>query len=212
MKGLIYKEMAIFFKSLDKKIILIAIIAIVIILHNKNTNMYSGILLSAMCAATIGLQNTISFMEDEKTGWKKYQMSMPLNSFLVVASKYISVVLTLVISLVASILFNVIPGVIFGSFNIMFFGLSVALSIIIPLALNTICLPVIYWFGYGQTQFVWIIIVFITTGLVKYIEKIPGMDIINKSWIPGLVMAIITSVVLFAASILVSIPGYERRK
>lgn len=212
MRGLIYKEMAVFFKSLDKKVILLAIFAAVLILYNKNTNIYAGILLSVMSAATIGLQNTISFMGDEKTGWKKYQMAMPVNGFLVVTSKYISVVLTLVLSLASSILFNVVTGVISGSFNIMFFVLSAALSIIIPLSLNAICLPVTYWFGYGQTQVVWVIITLVTAGFVKYIEKGQGMDIINGNWITGMVMAVIASVVLFAVSIAVSIPGYERRK
>lgn len=212
MKGLIYKEITIFFKSLDKKIILLAIFAAVLILNNKNTNMYAEILLSVMCAATIGLQNTISFLGDEKTGWKKYQMAMPVNSFLVVASKYISVVLTLIISLMASILFNVIPGIIFGRFNIIFFGLSAALSIIIPLVLNAICLPVTYWFGYGQTQAVWIIITLITAWFVKYMEEGPDADIFNGNWGFGIVMAVIASVILFAASIIISIPGYEHRK
>lgn len=85
MKGLIYKDVAIFFKSMDKKLILIAAGAIALLM--LNTGVYAGLFASVMLAATVGMQNTMSFAMDETVGWKKYQMAMPVSPASVVAGK-----------------------------------------------------------------------------------------------------------------------------
>ena len=104
MKGLIYKDITIFFKSIDKKLILIAVGAIILLM--VNTGVYAGLFASVMLAMTIGMQNIMSFASDEKASWKKYQLAMPVNAVSVVTSKYISVICTLAVSIVGSIIFN----------------------------------------------------------------------------------------------------------
>lgn len=69
MRGLIYKDISIFFKSIDKKLILIAA-AIVLLIFNAG--IYAGLFASVMFAMTIGMQNIMSFASDEKASWKKY--------------------------------------------------------------------------------------------------------------------------------------------
>lgn len=150
MKGLIYKDITVFFKSIDKKLVLIAVGAIILLM--VNTGVYAGLFASVMLAMTIGMQNIMSFASDEKADWKKYQLAMPLNAVSVVTSKYISVVCTLAVSLVGSIFFNLLSSVAFRSYNITVWGVSTAASIILPLLWTGICLPLTYWFGFHSAQ------------------------------------------------------------
>ena len=54
MRGLIYKDISIFFKSIDKKLILIATAAIVLLIFNAG--IYAGLFASVMFAMTIGME------------------------------------------------------------------------------------------------------------------------------------------------------------
>ncbi len=150
MKGLIYKDITIFFKSIDKKLMLIAVGAIILLM--VNTGVYAGLFASVMLAMTIGMQNIMSFACDEKASWKKYQLAMPVNAVLVVTSKYISVIYTLAVSLVGSVLFNLLSGIAFHEFNVIVWGVSTAVSLIVPLLWTGICLPLTYWFGFRSAQ------------------------------------------------------------
>ena len=116
MRGLIYKDISIFFKSIDKKLILIAAAAIVLLIFNAG--IYAGLFASVMFAMTIGMQNIMSFASDEKASWKKYQLAMPISNFTVVASKYVSVIYTVAISILGSIAFNSLSSIIFQNFDI----------------------------------------------------------------------------------------------
>ena len=64
MKGLIYKDITIFFKGIDKKLILIAVGVIALLM--VKTGVYAGLFASVMLAMTIGMQNIMSFASDEK--------------------------------------------------------------------------------------------------------------------------------------------------
>ena len=157
MKGLVYKDISIFFKGIDKKLVLIA--AGVIVLLMVKTGIYAGLFASVMLAMTIGMQNIMSFASDEKASWKKYQLAMPVNAVSVVTSKYISVVCTLAVSLVGSILFNLLSSVAFQSFDTIVWGVSAAVSVIVPLLWTGICLPLTYWFGFHSAQTMGLIVV-----------------------------------------------------
>ncbi len=138
MKGLVYKDIIIFFKSIDKKLILIAVGAIILLM--VNTGVYAGLFASVMLAMTIGMQNIMSFASDEKASWKKYQLAMPVNAVSVVTSKYISVICTLAVSIVGSIIFNLLPSIAFQSFNVTVWGVSVAASLIVRYyGLESVC-------------------------------------------------------------------------
>ena len=115
MKGLVYKEFSLFYKSIDKKLIIIAAAAIILLLMNAGD--FSGLLATIMFAMTVGMQNVMSFASDEQVRWKKYQLTMPVNSFLAVGSKYVSVLLTIGLSIVASIFLYFVAGIIYQSFD-----------------------------------------------------------------------------------------------
>ena len=127
MKGLIYKDIAIFFKCIDRKMILIAVGAIILLMCN--TGVYAGLVASVLLAMTIGMQNVMSFASDEKAGWNQYQMALPVRAVYVVASRYLAVVCTLAVSLAGSVILNLISSVVFRHFDSRVWGVSAAVSV-----------------------------------------------------------------------------------
>ena len=205
MKGLIYKDITIFFKSIDKKPVLIAVGAIILLM--LNTGIYAGLFASVMLAMTIGMQNVMSFASDEKASWKKYQLAMPVNAVSVVTSKYISVVCTLAVSLAGSVLFNLLPSVVFRDFNGTVWGVSVA----VPLLWTGICLPLTYWFGFRSAQTMGLIAVIPMFYFVKYFEDGAGFKAMTDSVLSYIVIAGVAAVLLFALSMILSTIGYSRK-
>ena len=209
MKGLVYKDNIIFFKSIDKKLVLVAVGAIILLM--VNTGVYAGLFASVMLAMTIGMQNIMSFASDEKASWKKYQLAMPVNAVSVVTCKYISVICTLAVSIVGSIIFNLLPSIAFQSFNVTVWGVSAAASLIVPLLWTGICLPLTYWFGFrsAQTMGLTVIPMFY---FVKYFEDGAGFSAMTSSILSYAVVAGLAVIVLFIVSMVVSMIGYNRKK
>ena len=210
MKGLIYKDIAIFFKSIDRKLVLIAVGAIVLLMFN--TGVYAGLFASVMLAMTIGMQNIMSFASDEKASWKKYQLAMPVNAVSVVTSKYISVVCTLAVSLAGSILCNLLSSVAFRSFKGAVWGVSVAVSLIVPLFWTGVCLPLTYWFGFRSAQTMGLIAVIPMFYFVKYFEDGAGFTAMTSSILSYALVAGIAAILLFVLSMIISMLGYSRKK
>ena len=210
MKGLIYKDIAIFFKGIDRKLVLIAAGAILLLM--VNTGVYAGLLASVMLAITIGMQNIMSFASDEKADWKKYQLAMPVNAVSAVTGKYISVICTLAVSLVGSILFNILSSAAFRQFDATVWGVSVASSVIIPLLWTGICLPLTYWFGFRSAQTMGLLVVIPMFYFVKYFEDGAGFSAMTDSILSCIVVAGIGVIVLFIISMIISMAGYNRKK
>ncbi len=209
MRGLIYKDTSIFFKSIDKKLILIATVAIVLLIFNAGD--YAGLFASVMLAMTIGMQNIMSFASDEKASWKKYQLAMPVSSFIVVASKYISVLYTVAVSVLSSILFNAFSSIIFQSFDMLIWILSIAIAIIVPLIWTAICLPLTYWFGFRSAQTMGLLIVIPMFYFIKYFEDGQGMTIMINSIYSYILIAGIAAIIIFGFSMVISIIGYSQK-
>ena len=209
MKGLIYKDITIFFKSIDKKLVLIAVGAIILLM--VNTGVYAGLLASVMLAMTIGMQNIMSFASDEKASWKKYQLTMPVNAVSVVAGKYISVICTLAFSIVGSIILNLLPSIAFQSFNVTVWGVSAAASLIVPLLWTGICLPLTYWFGFRSAQTMELIVVIPMFYFVKYFENRAGFSAMTNSIFSYIIIAGVAVVILFIISMIICTIGYSRK-
>lgn len=210
MRGLVYKDISIFFKSIDKKLVLIAAGAIILLM--VNTGVYAGLFASVMLAMTIGMQNIMSFASDEKANWKKYQLAMPVNALSVVTSKYISVIGTLAVSLVGSVLLNLLSSVAFRKFNVTVWGVSTAASVIVPLFWTGIGLPLTYWFGFHSAQTMGLLAVIPMFYFIKYFEDGAGFSAMTNSILPYVVVAGIAVVVLFIISMIISMAGYNRKK
>ena len=210
MRGLIYKDTSIFFKSIDKKLILIVAVAIVLLIFNAGN--YSGLFASVMLAMTIGMQNIISFASDEKASWKKYQLAMPISSFAVVASKYISVIYTVAVGILGSVIFNALASVIFQDFDLLIWVFSIAVAVIIPLLWTGICLPLTYWFGFRSAQTMGLFAVIPMFYFIKYFEDGPGMAVMINSIYSYVLIAGIAAILIFGTSLVISTVGYSQNR
>lgn len=210
MRGLIYKEFSIFYKCIDKKLIAIALGFTALLIYSAGN--YGGLMASIMFAMTIAMQNVMSFASDDKARWKKYQMTMPLSDFSVVASKYVSVVCTLGISLSGSVVFNLLSGIFYHAFDTAVWGLAVFAAIFIPLMWTGICLPLTYWFGVQSAQVMGLFIVIPMFYLVKYFEDGVGFSAMADSLSSYLFITAVITVVIFLVSMVVSVAGYAKRK
>ena len=210
MRGLIYKDFSLFYKSIDKKLIIIAAAAIILLLVNAGD--FSGLLATIMFAITVGMQNVMSFASDEQVRWKKYQLTMPVNSFFAVGSKYISVLLTIGISIAASILLYFVSSVIYQSFDGALLFVSVSVATIIPLICTAICLPLTYWFGFRSAQTMGLLVTVPIFYLIKYFEDGPGLVSLTDTISAYILASCLISAVLFIFSYAVSVLGYSRKK
>lgn len=210
MKGLIYKEFSVFYKSVDKKLLLIAGAAIVLLIFN--TGAYAGALSSIMLAITVGMQNIMCFTVDERADWKKYQLAMPVSGFQVVACKYISVLCTLSVSILGSILLNLLPAILFQSFDWTVWRLSLLCAIAIPMIWTGICLPMTYWFGFQSAQTMGLLVVFPIFFVVKYFEDGPGFQAMTAFPQSCVLLAVPGVAVFYVISMLISVAGYERKR
>lgn len=210
MRGLIYKDIAIFYRSIDKRTVLIAAAAIVLLICNAGS--YASLFASIMLAMTVGMQNVMSFSIDEKADWKKYQQAMPLKGFFVVAGKYISVICTLAVSLLGSCLCNLLPCIIFRHFDFTIWIFSLAAAVIIPLFWTGICLPFTYWFGFHTAQSMGLLAIIPMFYLIKYFEDGAGFPAMLSHASSYLMIAGMASIFLFGISMVISTIGYEKKK
>lgn len=210
MQGLIYKDMCLFFKSMEKR--LLAVVAVCVILILAKTGIYGGLIASVMLAMSVGVQSVLSFESDEKADWKKYQMAMPVSNTAAVASKYISVLALLIPGILSSVLLNLLSSLIYGCWDPALYVLSGAAAILIPLIWTAVCLPLTYWFGFHSAQVMSMICVFPMVYFIKFFEDGPGMAALPHTADVYLAAAAVIIVLLFLLSYLLSVAGYSRKK
>lgn len=211
MKGLIYKDVSLFFKYVDKKLIVLMAGAVALVMYAVGE--YAGSVTSAMFAATVGLQHIMCFAGDEKADWKKYQLAMPVSSYYVVASKYISVIYTLAVSVLGSLLFNLLAWLLFHSFDPYVWGFSIIAAVIIPLLCTAVCLPLSYWFGFQLARTMGSFVVVIPMLLfLNYFEDGHGLPIMGTSLCSYVLFMFIATLILFGISLVISKAGYDRKK
>ncbi|SHH38703.1 ABC-2 family transporter protein [Anaerosphaera aminiphila DSM 21120] len=210
MKGLIYKEFQLFLKSIDKKLIIIAGAGITFLMIKLEV--YAGLLATLMLAMVIGMQSVMSFASDEKVNWKRYQLAMPVNEWRSVASKYISVILTLGVSVLVSIILFLVSSAVSKTFDITILQISVVSAIILPMVLTGVCLPLTYWFGFRSAQTMSLIGIVPVVYLISYFEDSPNVTSLIDSTQYYFLVSLVAVVIIFIISYVVSVMGYLRKK
>ena len=114
--------------------------------------------------------------------------------------------------IVGSIIFNLLPSIAFQSFNVTVWGVSAAVSLIVPLLWTGICLPLTYWFGFRSAQTMGLFVVIPMFYFVKYFEDGAGFSAMTNSIFSYIVIAGIAVVILFIISMIISTIGYNRKK
>lgn len=210
MRGLICKDIYLFFKSTDKRSLLIIAALIVLVIYSVGPE--AGLVVSIMLSLTIGIQNIMSFASDEKVRWNQYQMAMPVSSFSVVASKYISVACSLVFSFLCSMALNLVVSIVYRNFNPSIWVMSGIFSVVSPLFWTGISLPLAYWFGFQSSRIMSLCLVIPMFYLVKTFEDGLGFSAMEGFFHSYIFTACIVAVLFFTLSMMVSVVGYKRRK
>ncbi len=210
MRGLIYKDLSIFIKCLDKRTVVLGICATVLLFVQDKS--YGSLLATIMLALVIGIQHTMAFANEEKASWKKYQLAMPVSNFSVVASKYISVICTSGISLLGSFVLNLISSIRNGYFDPNLWPASITAAIFIPIIWTGITMPLTYWFGFRSAQTMGVVLVLPMTYLMSYFEDTAGLPALADSTVSYVFTIGVLALLLFGASLCISTIGYARKK
>ena len=210
MRGLIYKDITIFFRSIEKRLLVIAGTAMAFLVYK--TGIYAGLIASFMLAITVAIQNIMCFSHDEKVNWRKYQIAMPISGLKVVASKYIAVICTLLICVLGCVVLNLVSSIIYQSFDFVIWGASIAAAVMVMLTWTGICLPVTYWFGFHSSQAMGLIVMIPFFYLFKYFEDNAGFSKMVTSVYSYISILGIAVMILFILSIVISTIGYEKRR
>lgn len=214
MRGIIYKDVCLFFRALDRWGLLICAGAVAILVGKYGA--YAGLLASVMLAVMVGLMNVMVFEKEEKTEWGKYQRILPLGCREVVAGKYTAVLLTSVVGLTVSLAFNLILFAVYRTFLLPVLGLSALLMLVIPVIWTALSLPLCYWFGHQISQYASMILVFPLSIIVRNYEDglwtVPDLASfiggnLHGYWLLGL----LALAGVFLLSLAVSAAGYCRR-
>lgn len=209
MHGLIYKDICHFFKSIEKRQLII-IGALIVLLFLKAGN-YAGLMTSIMLGMIVGIQNILSFGSDEKVDWKKYQRTMPISDYKVVASKYISIIYILLPSILVSVIFNLLSNMIYGYWEMTLFSLSIVFTLIIPLVWSAVSLPLTYWCGFRTAQALGFAFIFPMVYIINFFEDGPGLSALPKT-MGVYLLGGFTICFIFILSYFLSVAGYSRKK
>ena len=142
MRGIVYKDLCLLFRTLDKRGLLAC--GALAVLFTAAGGVYAGLVLSAGMSMCAGALNVLAF---EKEGdWGNYQRVLPLRGGTVVAGKYAAALLTALPCAVGAVGANLVFFAVYGRFAPLELGLSAFLAAVIPAAWAACTLPVYYWF------------------------------------------------------------------
>lgn len=168
MKGIVYKDVCLFFKSIDKWLLLV--LGGLLVLFAAEGGVYAGMLFSVALDMMVGVVHVMTFEKEGKVDWAKYQRTFPLSGWKVVAGKYAAVLLSMLAGLIGAVVFNLAAFSIYGTFLPLVLGLSVLLALAIPLAWTAITLPFCYWFSFQVAQYTSMPLAFLLFFSLKNIE------------------------------------------
>ncbi|MFV0517266.1 MAG: ABC-2 transporter permease [Aminipila sp.] len=158
MKGLILKDL-LNLKKASLPMIFFLGIYFVIALFSGNSSFFTGI---AMVFCAMLPISAISF--DERSGFSKYVLTMPISRKLVVISRYLLSLCLIVIAL----LFSLIANIIIGDLSLIENVFSVLSLISVSLLIVSFSLPPIFKFGVEKGRY-------ITIGICALMGAIAGV-------------------------------------
>lgn len=214
MRGIIYKDLCLFFKSIDK--IVLAVLGGLLVLFRYESGAYAGMLFSFALDMMVGLLHLTALEKEEKTAWRSYQRTMPVGVGKVMAGKYAAVLLTVPVSVVGAVVSNLAAFAVYGTFWPEVLRLSILAAVVLPPVFAMFSLPFYYWFGTQIAQFTSLPLAFLLFYAIK--NFVDGWwtvaDLVSLAG--NLPIALLTGVLalagMFLLSLALSAAGYCRRK
>lgn len=214
MRGIIYKDLCLFFKGIDK--IVLAVLGGLLVLFWYKSGAYAGMLFSFALDMMVGLLHLTALEKEEKTAWRSYQRTMPVGVGKVMAGKYAAVLLTVPVSVAGAVVSNLAAFTVYGTFWPEVLRLSILAAVVLPPVFAMFSLPFYYWFGTQIAQFTSLPLAFLLFYAIK--NFVDGWwtvaDLVSLTG--NLPIALLTGVLalagMFLLSLALSAAGYCRRK
>lgn len=213
MKGIVYKDLCLFFKGIDKMILLV--LGGLLVLFAVRGGAYVGLLFSFGLDMMVSLLHLTAFEKEEKTSWGNYQRALPVGVGKVVGGKYAAVLLTVPVGAAGAAASNLIAFAVYRTFLPETLALSVLLAVVIPLAWTAFSLPFYYWMGNHVAQYTSMPLAFLLFFALKNFED--GMwTVVDLSFLSGnlasvWLIGLLALAGMFLASLAVSAAGYCRQ-
>ena len=214
MRGIIYKDLCLFFKGIDK--VVLAVLGGLLVLFWYESGAYAGMLFSFALDMMVGLLHLTALEKEEKTAWRSYQRTMPVGVGKVMAGKYAALLLTVPVSVAGAVVSNLAAFAVYGTFWPEVLGLSVLAAVAVPPVFAMLSLPFYYWFGNQIAQFTSLPQAFLFFYIIKNFED--GMwTVADLTGLVGdpvslLLLGTLGLAGLFLLSLVVSAIGYCQRK
>lgn len=213
MKGIIYKDLCLFFKGVDKWVLVV--LGGLLVLFIVQGGLYAGMLFSFALDMMLGLMHLTAFDKEEKAAWKDYQRTLPVGSGRVVAGKYAAVLLTVPLGVAAAAAVNLIAFAPYRTFLPETLGLSVLMAVAVPLAWTAFGLPVYYWFGNQVAQYASMPLAFLLFFAIKNFEDgmwaVADLTFLSENLSSVLLFGLPALAGMFLVSLALSVAGYKRR-
>ena len=214
MRGMIYKDLCLFFKGFDK--VVLAVLGGILAVFWFESGVYAGMLFSFALDMMLGILHLTALEKEEKTGWRSYQRTMPVGVGKVMAGKYAAVLLTVPVSVAGAVVSNLAAFAVYRTFWPEVLGLSVVAAIIVPPVFAVFSLPFYYWFGSQIAQFTSLPLAFLMFYAIKNFEDgwwtVADLVSLTGNLPLALLAGALVLTVLLAASLALSAAGYCRRK
>ena len=214
MRGMIYKDLCLFFKGFDK--VVLAVLGGILAVFWFESGVYAGMLFSFALDMMLGILHLTALEKEEKTGWRSYQRTMPVGVGKVMAGKYAVVLLTVPVSVAGAVVSNLASFAVYGTFLPEALELSVAAAVIVPPVFAMFSLPFYYWFGNQIAQFTSFPLAFLLFFAIKNFEDgkwaVADLEgLVSLAGDPGflLLMGALALAGMFLLSLALSAAGYR---
>jgi len=211
---MIYKDLCLFFKGVDKWIL--AVLGGLLVLFAVKGGVYAGMLFSFALDMMVGLLHLTALEKEEKTAWGSYQRTMPVGVGKVITGKYAAVLLSVPVSVSGAVVCNLVVFAVYRTFLPEVLGLSVLMAVVVPLAWTAFSLPFYYWMGNQVAQYTSMPLAFLLFYAVKNFEDglwtVPDVAALAGNLNSLLLVGALSLAGIFLLSLALSAAGYCRRK
>ncbi|WP_295766287.1 ABC-2 transporter permease [uncultured Oscillibacter sp.] len=214
MRGIVYKDLCLFFKGIDKWLLLV--LGGLLVLFVVQGGVHAGMLVSFALDMLVGVMHVGALEKEEETAWGDYQRTLPVGAGEVVAGKYAAVLLTVLAGVAGAVVCDLAAFAVYRTFLPEVLKLSVLLAAAIPLIWTALGLPFSYWFGSRVAQYTSMPLAFLLFFSLRDLEDgrwaVADLTFLSENFAPVLLIGLLALAGLFLASLALSAAGYCRRR
>lgn len=208
MKGLVRKDLMLMLK-MNKTIVLIMYLLVAAIAFLNESEIYA-IVSSAFFSLFMGIHLMMTMSYDGMTSWKQYEMTLPINKYIIIASKYLSSICLVPISVVGVAIIYIVRYFMFHHFSFSQFKFSIVVAIILPVLWCSICVAIAQWFGYMKVQYIRMIGIPLIAIILSKMPK--DVYHVVMEWLKEPKMILVGIIGIMGILYFVSVIGYSRKK